>query len=102
MLRKTLFWTHLVCGVLTGLVVIMMSATGVVLTYERQMLAWADRAQFADPAPGQAPLLVAELLEAAGRQVPEFEASSFSLSNDPRAPATLSAGPLEFASCRPL
>ena len=92
MLRKTLFWTHLVCGVLTGLVVIMMSATGVVLTYERQMLAWADRAQFADPAPGQAPLLVAELLEAAGRQVPEFEASSFSLANDPRAPATLSAG----------
>ena len=92
MLRKTLFWTHLVCGVLTGLVVIMMSATGVILTYERQMLAWADRAQFADPAPGQAPLPVAELLEAAGRQAPEFEANSFSLANDPRAPATLSAG----------
>ena len=92
MLRKTIFWTHLVCGVLTGLVVIMMSATGVVLTYERQMLAWADRAQFADPAPGQAPLPIAELLDAASRQVPEFEANSLSLSNDSRAPATLSAG----------
>ncbi len=91
-LRKTIFWTHLVCGVVTGLVVIMMSATGVVLTYERQMLAWADRAQFADPAPGQAPLPIAELLAAASRQVPEFEANSLGLSNDPRAPATLSAG----------
>ncbi len=92
MLRKTIFWTHLVCGVLTGLVVIMMSATGVVLTYERQMLAWADRAQYADPAPGQAPLPAAELLEAASRQVPEFEASTLRLANDPRAFATLGAG----------
>lgn len=91
-MRKTIFWTHLVCGVVTGLVVIMMSATGVVLTYERQMLAWADRAQFADPAPGQALLPIAELLEAASHQVPEFEANSLSLANDSRAPATLSAG----------
>ena len=92
MLRKTIFWTHLVCGVLTGLVVIMMSATGVVLTYERQMLAWADRAQYADPAPGQAPLSIAELLDAASRQDPEFEARTLSLSKNPRAFAALGAG----------
>ena len=47
MFRKTIFWTHLVCGVAAGLVVLMMSVTGVLLTYERQMLAWADRAHYA-------------------------------------------------------
>ena len=33
----------------TGLVVLMMSVTGVILTYERQMLAWADRATYPRP-----------------------------------------------------
>src|SRR5690606_14959611 len=41
MFRKALFWIHLACGVVTGLVILMMSITGVVLTYERQMIAWA-------------------------------------------------------------
>ena len=36
MVRSTIFWIHLVCGVATGLVVLMMSVTGVILTYERQ------------------------------------------------------------------
>lgn len=40
--RKVLFWLHLICGVAVGLVVFVMSATGVVLTYEKQMERWAD------------------------------------------------------------
>jgi len=36
MSRKTIFWLHLACGVSAGVVVLMMSVTGVVLTYERQ------------------------------------------------------------------
>ena len=40
--RKTVFWAHLVTGVTAGLVVLMMSATGILLTYERQILAWVD------------------------------------------------------------
>ena len=42
MVRSTIFWIHLVCGVAAGVVVLMMSVTGVILTYERQMLAWAE------------------------------------------------------------
>ena len=41
MFRSTIFWIHLVCGVVTGAVVLMMSVTGVLLTYERQILAYA-------------------------------------------------------------
>ena len=40
--RKLIFWPHLICGIAMGLVVFAMSFTGVVLTYEKQMIRWAD------------------------------------------------------------
>ncbi|MEW5931536.1 MAG: PepSY-associated TM helix domain-containing protein [Gemmatimonadota bacterium] len=52
--RKTIFWLHLATGVAAGVVVFVMSVTGVLLTYEKQMLAWANaRAhEVAPPSPG--------------------------------------------------
>ena len=93
MLRKTIFWTHLVSGVLTGIVVLMMSVTGVVLTYERQMLAWADARAHApiDPAAGPR-LSMAALLSGAQLQDAAFRPTSVTLENDPSAAITLSAG----------
>ena len=49
--RKVLFWCHLVTGVFVALVVLIMSVTGVLLTYEKQMLAWADARAVQVPAP---------------------------------------------------
>lgn len=53
--RTIVFWLHLICGVAAGLVIFTMSATGVVLTYEKQFLRWADgfdaRADCADAKP---------------------------------------------------
>lgn len=49
MFRKFIFWSHLVTGVAVGLVVAMMSLTGVLLTYERQLVSWADSKSW--PAP---------------------------------------------------
>lgn len=41
--RKILFfWIHLCSGVLAGSIVLLMSVTGVLLTYERQMIAGSD------------------------------------------------------------
>ena len=53
MFRKTIFWVHLGTGVVVGLVVAMMSLTGVLLTYEQQMVAWADSRSWPSP-PAQA------------------------------------------------
>lgn len=41
-LRSVIFWTHLATGLLAGLVVLVMSVTGVLLAYQRQITAWAD------------------------------------------------------------
>jgi uncharacterized iron-regulated membrane protein len=41
-LHKLLYWPHLICGVLAGILIFIMSITGVLLTYERQIIAWAE------------------------------------------------------------
>ena len=61
--RSLLFWPHLVAGVLAGLVILLMSVTGVLLTYERQMIAWSDREFRSVPAhAGQARLPIETLV----------------------------------------
>jgi uncharacterized iron-regulated membrane protein len=92
MFRKTIFWIHLSCGVLTGLVVLMMSVTGVILTYERQMLAWQIREFHADPPAAAERLPIESLVGSAVRAEAGFQATSVQLSSDPRAPALLAAG----------
>ena len=41
-LRTLIFWPHLIAGVVAGAIVLLMSVTGVLLTYERQLIAWSD------------------------------------------------------------
>jgi uncharacterized iron-regulated membrane protein len=92
MIRSTIFWIHLVCGVATGLVVLMMSVTGVLLTYERQIVAWADRTTYPAPSPGAERLPLEELVAAAKVHRPEFTPTSIVVRNEPDAAVTLSAG----------
>jgi len=51
MIRKILFWSHLVAGCLGGLIILLMSVTGVLLTYERQMQTRAEIGAFIVAAP---------------------------------------------------
>src|SRR5215813_15633603 len=44
--RRALFWLHLTAGVIAGTVIFFLAVTGACLAYERQMIAWADRAQY--------------------------------------------------------
>lgn len=41
-IRRIIFWTHLSAGVLAGIIILAMSATGVLMTYERQIIAIAE------------------------------------------------------------
>ena len=67
--RKILFWCHLATGVSVGLVVLVMSVTGVLLTYEKQMLARADAraVRVPAPAPGARRLPVDVLMQRVAR-----------------------------------
>jgi uncharacterized iron-regulated membrane protein len=92
MFRKIIFWAHLVCGVTAGLVVFMMSITGVVLMYERQVNEWAA-AQHYVPAAEQGQRLPLDALLIVQRTAqPGAAATTMVITNDPGAPVALRAG----------
>ena len=51
-LRTLIFWPHLIAGITAGIVILVMSVTGVLLTYERQLIAWSD-SQYRSTVPAQ-------------------------------------------------
>ena len=102
MFRKVFFWSHLVSGVLAGLVILMMSVTGVLLTYERQILAWAEQSDFLSDIQGQERLTVDQLFFIAKTEYPDSSPTSIVITNDPGAPVTFSAGRSGGFSLNPL
>jgi uncharacterized iron-regulated membrane protein len=90
--RKILFWLHLTAGTFAGAVILIMSMTGVLLMYEKQIMAWADeRAYRATPPPGAARLPV-ETLIANVRDARKAMPSAVTLRSDVDAPAMLGFG----------
>ncbi len=90
MFRKTVFWLHLGCGVAVGLVVLMMSVTGVLLAYERQALAWVDQAYRVEPPANSARLPLSDLSARAASA--GLDATTLTISADPAAPVVATAG----------
>lgn len=92
-MRKIIFWTHLCCGVSAGLVVLMMSITGVILTYERQILAWEDNNHYSySPADAETRLSIDELLASSQASSEDFSPTSITVGVEPSAPVILRAG----------
>ncbi|HYG61641.1 MAG TPA: PepSY-associated TM helix domain-containing protein [Thermoanaerobaculia bacterium] len=92
-LRTAIFWIHLALGLTAGLVILVMSVTGVLLMYERQITEWADRGyRAAPPSPGAERLPVETLLSRVLAARPEATPASVILQADPAAPATVSLG----------
>jgi uncharacterized iron-regulated membrane protein len=90
--RKILFWMHLSCGVVAGVLILVMSVTGVAMTYERQMIAAAAGRNHVTVPAGRPRLSVDELATKAraahggdGELTLVFEA-------EPGAPVTANAG----------
>lgn len=92
-LRKILFWIHLTVGCLAGAVVFVMAVTGVLLAYQHQITAWADRDMHStsQSAAGERLPMEALLAEVSARNsggVP----TAVTLRSDPKAPAEVSFG----------
>lgn len=62
MIRKTVFWTHLTCGLVAAIVVLNLALTGVILTYERQIETWLTEPIVELRSPDQQRLPIAEIL----------------------------------------
>ncbi|WJS02952.1 PepSY-associated TM helix domain-containing protein [Roseibium aggregatum] len=86
--KRIIFWAHLVVGVAFGLVILLMSATGVVLTYERQIISYMESRAVEKPADAQ--LLSVDELATAVLANGGQPGNSLVLQRQDGAPATLS------------
>src|SRR5262249_31552163 len=89
--RKILFWCHLLVGAIGGIIILIMAATGVLLTYERQITAWADTRGYNVTRPASdAARLPAEALLAKVREAqPDAALTTLSVQADPAAPTAI-------------
>ncbi len=71
MLRKFLFWSHLVVGISVGIVVFVMSVTGVLLTYEAQIKEWESALYSVRPQAGEQRLTTDEVLNIGREKHPD-------------------------------
>ena len=92
-LRTVLFWLHLSCGVAAGAVILIMSTTGVLLTYQRQITAWADmRGYRHEPAAGAERLPADALVARLAAAYPEVTPTALVIRSDRNAPASFAVG----------
>ncbi len=89
-MRRIFFWAHFAMGLAAGVFVLLMSVTGVLLTYERQIVASAQNAAVQAP-PGADPLSVDALADAAV-SAPGAPGNTLIVQRDPAHVATLSKG----------
>ncbi len=92
MLRKIFFWLHLAAGSLAGIVILIMSITGVLLAWQRQIIHYADR-QFRQPsAVSQAARATPETLLAKVVEARRALPTTLTLRADPTEPASAEFG----------
>ena len=90
-LRRVIFWCHLAAGVCAGVVILIMSVTGVLLAYERQLTRWADTRGYAVARPGgDAARLPLEALLAKAREGQAAAPTAVTLYAGAGEPATVS------------
>jgi uncharacterized iron-regulated membrane protein len=82
-LRKIFFWLHLSAGILAGIVIFILSVTGVLLAYQRQMIASAER---------DVRSTAATMLPASQLLPKEGVATNLIVRSDPKAPVTVAMG----------
>jgi uncharacterized iron-regulated membrane protein len=93
-LRQIIFWLHLATGVVAGLVIGVMSVTGVLLAFERQIVTSAERdvRTVQPPASGGSRLDLDVLVTKARAAVPEGRLSGVVLQADPTATIVVNFG----------
>jgi uncharacterized iron-regulated membrane protein len=91
-LRSILFWLHLPLGVLAGAVILIMSVTGVLLTYQRQITAWADMRGY-HVERGTQRLSADALIAKLGETRHDLKPTVLVIRSEPSAPASFTIGP---------
>ncbi|MYA33920.1 MAG: PepSY domain-containing protein [Gemmatimonadales bacterium] len=96
MIRTVIFWLHLTVAAAAGVVILMLAATGVVLSLEETVTGLAERRYLVTAPDGAERLPPEGVALAAG-----LAATSLSYRSDPRAPVRVQAGQDDYARVDP-
>lgn len=88
--HRLIFWGHLIIGLLAGVIILSMAMSGLLISYEAQILDWANR-DLRVPA-GAAPLDVETLVAKVREVKPELAPTGITWKADPAMPVTLTVG----------
>jgi uncharacterized iron-regulated membrane protein len=91
-LRAGLFWVHFALGVAGGLFILNMAASGILISYERQILDFAERAQRKVKTLGPQPLDVETLINRVRQSYPGKRFTGIVVYSDPLASVQFTVG----------
>ncbi|HEY1052218.1 MAG TPA: PepSY-associated TM helix domain-containing protein [Prosthecobacter sp.] len=84
--RKSIFWCHLAAGLTAGVIIAIMSVTGIAIAFEEEILRWYDRQVSRldrDAGKGNVPLPIAELTDKIQTAHAGAKVSSFAMFSQP-------------------
>jgi uncharacterized iron-regulated membrane protein len=90
--RKAFFWTHLAVGLLAGVVISSMAVSGILISYEPQIVDWAERDRREVPVPGTPRLSLDAIVANAKQASPKGRPGAVSVKSDPSAAVAVSFG----------
>ncbi|HEY0659283.1 MAG TPA: PepSY-associated TM helix domain-containing protein [Pyrinomonadaceae bacterium] len=91
--RKLIFWLHLISGVTAGIVIFIMSVTGALLSFEKNIIEYAEREMRTVSAPENARKLSArEILAKVSEVKPEAKPSAITFQNKADAAVNVALG----------
>ena len=88
--HRLIFWSHLVIGLLAGVVILSMAITGLLISYESQILDWAHRDLHVTP--GSTHLDVETLVAKVREAKPSLAPTGITWKADAEMPVTLTVG----------
>ncbi len=80
--RSVIFWIHLLAGLTAGVVIFIMSVTGIAIAFEEEVLAWRDRKVSRISTVGP-PRTIADLTRKVEKEHPGFQVASVAVFRDP-------------------
>ncbi len=92
MFRRIIFWSHLVVGLIVGVVVFVLCLTGALLSFERQTVDWAESSARALPPAGVTQRMSHDELVASVSRSTGIHFGNVRYCNDPKMPARLGFG----------
>jgi uncharacterized iron-regulated membrane protein len=92
--RQLIFWLHLIAGLVAGVVILVMSATGAALAFEKEIIAWAEQdvRRVTAPETRVSRFSLDELLDRLREQRPGQRPSAITLDSDANAAVLVSLG----------